>query len=67
MSVFEVSVSKPTTTPSYSEPISLCHQTETLSFPMLDHKMVVVAARVPTSGAKGQDQKEEREACVLLA
>ena len=35
---------------------------ENLTFRTLDHRMV--AARVPTSGARGQDQRGEEEACL---
>jgi len=43
--------------PSYSEPHPLRHQSETLSFRTLNRR--IVAARVPTSGAKGQDLRGE--------
>ena len=38
---------------------------ETVTFRTLDHRMV--ATRVPTGGAKGQDQRRDEEACLTTA
>ena len=46
------------------EPNPLQLSPETLTFRTLDHRMV--AARVPTGGAKGQDQRGEEEACLMM-
>jgi hypothetical protein len=46
------------------EPNPLQLYPETLTFRTLDHRMV--AARVPTSGAKRQDQRGEEEACLMM-
>jgi len=46
------------------EPNPLQLSPETLTFRTLDHRMV--AARVPTGGAKGQDQRGEEEACLIM-
>ena len=37
---------------------------ETITFRTLDHRMV--ATRVPTGGAKGQDQRRDEEACLMI-
>ncbi len=37
---------------------------ETVTFRTLDHRMV--ATRVPTGGAKGQDQRRDEEACLMI-
>jgi len=46
------------------EPNPLQLYPQTLTFRTLDHRMV--AARVPTGGAKGQDQRGEEEACLMM-